>query len=167
MLKNQNCRKISLLHKNHLPINVGSNWVWIMKKTVLTILWNCFLNGRKTLEKLQKTAVSSALLSLEVDSSWFKEPTHLVRLPVPSPKSNPNFPDITWNVEILHEIFCVVSHFPRYISYYFAENRFPLWQRMARLDQGRVVAQTGEPSCEPAVTGSNAKYLKSTSSLHK
>ena len=126
-----------------------------------------FLNGRKTLEKLQKTAVSSALLSLEVDSSWFKEPTHLVRLPVPSPKSNPNFPDITWNVEILHEIFCVVSHFPRYISYYFAENRFPLWQRMARLDQGRVVAQTGEPSCEPAVTGSNAKYLKSTSSLHK
>ena len=28
-----------------------------------------FLNGRKTLEKLQKTAVSSALLSLEVDSS--------------------------------------------------------------------------------------------------
>ena len=29
---------------------------------------------------------------------------------------------------ILHEIFRVVSHFPRYISCYFAENRFPLGQ---------------------------------------
>ena len=47
------------------------------------------------------------------------------------PKSNPNFRDITWNeVEngILHEIFRVVSRFPRYISCYIAENRFPLGQ---------------------------------------
>ena len=35
------------------------------------------------------------------------------------PKSNPNFPDITRNVgvnETLHEIFCEVSRFLRYIS---------------------------------------------------
>ena len=36
------------------------------------------------------------------------------------PKSNPNFPDITRNVgvnETLHEIFCEVSRFPRYIHF--------------------------------------------------
>ena len=47
------------------------------------------------------------------------------------PKSNPKFRDITWNVvenRILHEIFRVVSRFPRYISCYIAENRFPLGQ---------------------------------------
>ena len=47
------------------------------------------------------------------------------------PKSNPNFRDIAWNVEenqILHEIFRVVSRFPRYISCYIAENRLPLGQ---------------------------------------
>ena len=40
------------------------------------------------------------------------------------PKSNPNFRDITWNVEeneILHEIFRIVSRFHRYISCDFAE----------------------------------------------
>ena len=50
------------------------------------------------------------------------------------PKSNPNFRDITWNEEeneMLHEIFSVVhvSHFPRYISCYIAENRLSLGQR--------------------------------------
>ena len=47
------------------------------------------------------------------------------------PKSNPNFRDITWNVVenmILHELFRLVSRFPRYISCYIAENRFPLGQ---------------------------------------
>ena len=47
------------------------------------------------------------------------------------PKSNPYFRDITWNVVenmILHEIFRVVSRFPRYISCYIAENWFPLGQ---------------------------------------
>ena len=46
-------------------------------------------------------------------------------------KSNPNFRDITLNVEknlILHELFHVVSGFPRYISCYIAESRFPLGQ---------------------------------------
>ena len=41
------------------------------------------------------------------------------------PKSNPNFCDITWNVEeneILHEIFRAVSRFPRCISYSIAEH---------------------------------------------
>ena len=47
------------------------------------------------------------------------------------PKSNLNFREITWNVEenmILHELFRVVSRFPRYISRYITENRFPLGQ---------------------------------------
>ena len=46
-------------------------------------------------------------------------------------KSNPNFRDITWNVEenmILHELFHVVSRFPIYISCYIAESRLPLGQ---------------------------------------
>ena len=46
-------------------------------------------------------------------------------------KSNPNFRDITLNVEgnmILNEIFRVVLRFPRYISCYIAESRFPLGQ---------------------------------------
>ena len=41
------------------------------------------------------------------------------------PKSNPKFRDITWNVEeneIQHEIFRVLSRFPRYILCYIAEN---------------------------------------------
>ena len=40
---------------------------------------------------------------------------------LPCWKSNPNFRDITWNVEenlLLQELFHVVSRFPRYISYY-------------------------------------------------
>ena len=43
-------------------------------------------------------------------------------------KSNPNFSDITWKVEnmILHEIFQVVSSFPRYHLCYNTENNF-LW----------------------------------------
>ena len=48
-----------------------------------------------------------------------------------SSKSNPNFRDITRNVEeneILHEIFRVVSRFPRYISCYISNNRLPLGQ---------------------------------------
>ena len=46
-------------------------------------------------------------------------------------KSHQTFRDITWNEEeneILHEIFRVVSRFPRYISCYIAESRFPLLQ---------------------------------------
>ena len=46
-------------------------------------------------------------------------------------KSNPNFRNITWRVAenmILHEIFRVVSRFPRYISCYIAENQLPLGQ---------------------------------------
>ena len=46
-------------------------------------------------------------------------------------KSNPNFRDITWNVEenmILHELFHVVSRFPRYISCYITESRLPVGQ---------------------------------------
>ena len=46
-------------------------------------------------------------------------------------ESNPNFRDITRNVVesmILHEIFRVVSRFPRFISCYIAENRFLLGQ---------------------------------------
>ena len=46
-------------------------------------------------------------------------------------KSNPNIRDITLNVEgnmILNEIFRVVLRFPRYISCYIAESRFPLGQ---------------------------------------
>ena len=42
-----------------------------------------------------------------------------------------NFRDITWNVEEnveLHEIFRVVSRFPRYISCFIAERRLPLGQ---------------------------------------
>ena len=49
------------------------------------------------------------------------------------PKSNPNFRNITLNVVlnmILHELFRVVSRFPRYISCYIAENGFPLGQCM-------------------------------------
>ena len=45
------------------------------------------------------------------------------------PKSNPYFRDITWNVLeniILHDIFRVVSRFPRFISCYIAEIQFPL-----------------------------------------
>ena len=48
-----------------------------------------------------------------------------------SPKSNLNFRDIAQNIEeneILHEIFRVVSPFPRYISCYISENRLPLGQ---------------------------------------
>ena len=51
------------------------------------------------------------------------------------PKSNPNFRDITENVQeneiplyTVHEIFRVVSRVPRYISCYIAENRLPLGQ---------------------------------------
>ena len=47
------------------------------------------------------------------------------------PKSNPNFCDITWNViekMILHELFRVVSGFPRYIPCYIAKNQFHLGQ---------------------------------------
>ena len=48
------------------------------------------------------------------------------------PKSNPNFRDITWNVVenmILHELFRLVSRFPRYISCYIAESQWlPLGQ---------------------------------------
>ena len=47
------------------------------------------------------------------------------------PKSNPHFRHITWNVVenmTLHELFRVVSRFPRYISCYLAENWFPLGQ---------------------------------------
>ena len=46
-------------------------------------------------------------------------------------KNIPHFRDITGNVVenmILHEIFRVVSRFPRYISFYIAENRFRLGQ---------------------------------------
>ena len=46
-------------------------------------------------------------------------------------KAIKNFRNITWNVEenlIQHEIFRVVSRFPRYISYYIAESRLPLRQ---------------------------------------
>ena len=52
-------------------------------------------------------------------------------VPVHCPKSNPNFRDITQNVEeneILLEIFCIVSPFPRYISYDISEIRLPLGQ---------------------------------------
>ena len=44
-------------------------------------------------------------------------------------EKHPNFRDITWNVEenlILHEIFRVISRFPRYISCYIAESQFSL-----------------------------------------
>ena len=54
-----------------------------------------------------------------------------VQCTIHCPKSNPNFRDITWNVEeneILHEIFRVVSRFPCYISCSIAENRLPLGQ---------------------------------------
>ena len=47
------------------------------------------------------------------------------------PKSNPNFRDKTLNVVeimILHDIFRVVSGFPRYISCYIAESRLSLGQ---------------------------------------
>ena len=47
------------------------------------------------------------------------------------PKHNPNFRDITQNVEekeILHKIVHVVSRNPRYISFYISENRLPLGQ---------------------------------------
>ena len=46
-------------------------------------------------------------------------------------KSNPHFRDITWYVEenlILHEIFRVVSRFPRYISCYNVESWLPFVQ---------------------------------------
>ena len=52
------------------------------------------------------------------------------------PKCKQTFRDITWNVVenmILHEIFRVVSRFPRYISCYIAENRFPLGQCKKRI----------------------------------
>ena len=45
------------------------------------------------------------------------------------PKSNPNFRDITRNVEeneILYEIFRELSRFPRYVSCYISENRLSL-----------------------------------------
>ena len=47
------------------------------------------------------------------------------------PKSNPHFHNITWKVEeneILHEIFRIVSRFPRYISCSIVENLFPFTQ---------------------------------------
>ena len=47
------------------------------------------------------------------------------------PESNPNFRDITRNLEeneIPHEIFRVVSRFPRYISCYISENPLSLGQ---------------------------------------
>ena len=47
------------------------------------------------------------------------------------PNSYQNFRDITWNIEeneILHEIFHVVSRFPRYILCYISENGLPLGQ---------------------------------------
>ena len=46
-------------------------------------------------------------------------------------KGNPNFRDITWNVDenlTLHEIFRIVSRFPRYISCNIAESRLPSGQ---------------------------------------
>ena len=58
---------------------------------------------------------------------WISARLYSVRCP----KSNPNVRVITWNVVknmILHELFCVVSRLPRYISCYIAENRFPLGQ---------------------------------------
>ena len=51
------------------------------------------------------------------------------------PKGNQNFRDITWKLVeniILHELFRVVSGFPRYISCYIAENGIPLGQCMAQ-----------------------------------
>ena len=51
------------------------------------------------------------------------------------PKTNLKFRDVTWNVKenmiILHEIFHVVSRFPRYISCYIAESWLPLGQCIA------------------------------------
>ena len=47
------------------------------------------------------------------------------------PNSYQNFRDITWNIEeneILHEIFHVVSRFPRYILCYISENGLHLGQ---------------------------------------
>ena len=51
------------------------------------------------------------------------------------PKSNTNFRDIMQKVqenEMLQEIFCVVSRFPHYVSYYISENRLPLGQCTVR-----------------------------------
>ena len=50
-------------------------------------------------------------------------------------KSNQNFLHIIRNVEeheILHEIFLVVSRFPRYISCFISENRLPVGMGVGR-----------------------------------
>ena len=55
-------------------------------------------------------------------------PAGLKSTPTHGPKRNPNFRDITRNVEeneILHKIFRVVSRFPHYISFHITENRLP------------------------------------------
>ena len=57
--------------------------------------------------------------------------TQLIGTHLYCPKSNPNFYDITWNVEeneILHEKVRVVSRFPRHISFYIAAIWLPLGQ---------------------------------------
>ena len=65
------------------------------------------------------------------------------------PKSNPNFHDITWNLAenmIPHELFRVVSRFPRYISCSIAENWFPC-EPVCHLHQKQKIAeQIGECS---------------------
>ena len=61
------------------------------------------------------------------------------------PKSNTNFRDITRKIVenmIVHEIFRVLSRFPRYISCYIAEIRKPL-ERMALVNWKRMSHQMG------------------------
>ena len=78
---------------------------------------------------------TTVFLNVTIHNSQF--PTLNLKITNPHcPKSSPNFRDISWNVVenmILHEIFRVVSRFPRYISCYIAEYRFPLEQSTSEI----------------------------------
>ena len=79
--------------------------------------------------QLLHSPFSLLYLVWKVKCSTFRQTT--TSLLLHCPKSNTTFRDITWNIlenEILHEIFCVVSRFPQYISCSIAENRLTLGQ---------------------------------------
>ena len=81
-----------------------------------------------------------------------QDPESAAILSLYCPKSNQNFRDITQNVEeneILHEIFRLVSRFPRYISCFISESRLPL---------GQCIAQTNKRISEKFVIISRVSY---------
>ena len=92
------------------------------------------LKGQQKVSILKKTTglcPSRSYYSVTRTARYSSLKSPQVMVVVHCPKSKTNFRDITRNVEeneILHEIFRVVSRFPRNISCYILENRLPLGQ---------------------------------------